>query len=148
MLWLFFFFKQKTAYEMRISDWSSDVCSPIYLRGGADEHTHGEHRAFLDDHALDHFRPRADEAAVLDDHRPRLQRLQHTADAGAAGEMHVLADLVAGADSGPGVDNGAAVDAGPEVPDGRNQDDTGPDRGGLANATVGKGATRHPATEV
>src|SRR3546814_7371897 len=24
---LFFFFKQKTAYEMRISDWSSDVCS-------------------------------------------------------------------------------------------------------------------------
>src|SRR3546814_2062206 len=27
MLCLFFFFKQKTAYEMRISDWSSDVCS-------------------------------------------------------------------------------------------------------------------------
>src|SRR3546814_17256946 len=27
-LWfVFFFFKQKTAYEMRISDWSSDVCS-------------------------------------------------------------------------------------------------------------------------
>src|SRR3546814_4104986 len=29
-----FFFKQKTAYEMRISDWSSDVCSsdlPLYL---------------------------------------------------------------------------------------------------------------------
>src|SRR3546814_4420040 len=26
-LCLFFFFKQKTAYEMRISDWSSDVCS-------------------------------------------------------------------------------------------------------------------------
>src|SRR3546814_7328329 len=25
--WFFFFFKQKTAYEMRISDWSSDVCS-------------------------------------------------------------------------------------------------------------------------
>src|SRR3546814_10843738 len=41
----FFFFKQKTAYEMRISDWSSDVCSsdlrcrhlhlaPPGLRGG------------------------------------------------------------------------------------------------------------------
>src|SRR3546814_20684481 len=27
MLCFFFFFKQKTAYEMRISDWSSDVCS-------------------------------------------------------------------------------------------------------------------------
>src|SRR3546814_1219347 len=33
---LFFFFKQKTAYEMRISDWSSDVCSSdlaILIRG-------------------------------------------------------------------------------------------------------------------
>src|SRR3546814_11905347 len=27
MFLVFFFFKQKTAYEMRISDWSSDVCS-------------------------------------------------------------------------------------------------------------------------
>src|SRR3546814_16092185 len=26
-VFMFFFFKQKTAYEMRISDWSSDVCS-------------------------------------------------------------------------------------------------------------------------
>src|SRR3546814_6509350 len=26
-IYVFFFFKQKTAYEMRISDWSSDVCS-------------------------------------------------------------------------------------------------------------------------
>src|SRR3546814_2415598 len=26
-MFMFFFFKQKTAYEMRISDWSSDVCS-------------------------------------------------------------------------------------------------------------------------
>src|SRR3546814_17411459 len=27
VFFVFFFFKQKTAYEMRISDWSSDVCS-------------------------------------------------------------------------------------------------------------------------
>src|SRR3546814_2368403 len=27
IFWSVFFFKQKTAYEMRISDWSSDVCS-------------------------------------------------------------------------------------------------------------------------
>src|SRR3546814_6060220 len=27
LLMLFYFFKQKTAYELRISDWSSDVCS-------------------------------------------------------------------------------------------------------------------------
>src|SRR3546814_4832308 len=37
----FFFFKQKTAYEMRISDWSSDVCSsdltPWLLRAGSFE---------------------------------------------------------------------------------------------------------------
>src|SRR3546814_4819678 len=30
---VFFFFKQKTAYEMRISDWSSDVCSSDLLAG-------------------------------------------------------------------------------------------------------------------
>src|SRR3546814_6134468 len=29
-----FFFKQKTAYEMRISDWSSDVCSSDLIRQG------------------------------------------------------------------------------------------------------------------
>src|SRR3546814_4778233 len=40
----FFFFKQKTAYEMRISDWSSDVCSSDLLEitpGGRDEAHHG-----------------------------------------------------------------------------------------------------------
>src|SRR3546814_6354925 len=31
LLFIFFFFKQKTAYEMRISDWSSDVCSSDLL---------------------------------------------------------------------------------------------------------------------
>src|SRR3546814_4969666 len=32
-MFFFFFFKQKTAYEMRISDWSSDVCSSdLFLR--------------------------------------------------------------------------------------------------------------------
>src|SRR3546814_8158348 len=31
---VFFFFKQKTAYERRISDWSSDVCSSDLLCGG------------------------------------------------------------------------------------------------------------------
>src|SRR3546814_8665065 len=37
----FFFFKQKTAYEMRISDWSSDVCSsdlPARVFLAADRH--------------------------------------------------------------------------------------------------------------
>src|SRR3546814_10531770 len=42
LLFLFFVFKQKTAYEMRISDWSSDVCSSdlvnrsaVQMMGGA-----------------------------------------------------------------------------------------------------------------
>src|SRR3546814_3920087 len=40
MCCFFFFFKQKTAYEMRISDWSSDVCSSDLMgivRLGADK---------------------------------------------------------------------------------------------------------------
>src|SRR3546814_5712449 len=44
---VFFCFKQKRAYEMRISDWSSDVCSSDLLlveRGAGDEHD-GEDRA-------------------------------------------------------------------------------------------------------
>src|SRR3546814_2520938 len=44
---VFFFFKQKTAYEMRISDWSSDVCSSDLLNSPA------EQIAALDSHAVD-----------------------------------------------------------------------------------------------
>src|SRR3546814_681747 len=41
----FFLFKQKTAYEMRISDWSSDVCSSDLraVAGGADQHPGQQH---------------------------------------------------------------------------------------------------------
>src|SRR3546814_2071406 len=37
VLYVFFFFKQKTAYEMRISDWSSDVCSSDLARANRGE---------------------------------------------------------------------------------------------------------------
>src|SRR3546814_3872668 len=37
---LIFFFKQKTAYEMRISDWSSDVCSSDLPREQTVKHVH------------------------------------------------------------------------------------------------------------
>src|SRR3546814_2012903 len=38
MVWFFFFFfKQKTAYEMRISDWSSDVCSSDLMTRAIDQ---------------------------------------------------------------------------------------------------------------
>src|SRR3546814_465154 len=38
LVFVFFFFKQKTAYELRISDWSSDVCSSDLRR--ALDHVH------------------------------------------------------------------------------------------------------------
>src|SRR3546814_16323712 len=40
ILVLFFFFKQKTAYEMRISDWSSDVCSSDLAEQPVDDQSH------------------------------------------------------------------------------------------------------------
>src|SRR3546814_846272 len=49
VLFLFFFFKQKTAYEMRISDWSSDVCSSdLNCRSGVLAHT-GQEQCLHDD---------------------------------------------------------------------------------------------------
>src|SRR3546814_8516681 len=41
---MFFFFKQKTAYEVRISDWSSDVCSSDLSAGAADRPRRPAHR--------------------------------------------------------------------------------------------------------
>src|SRR3546814_8248006 len=46
-MWVFLF-KQKTAYGMRISDWSSDVCSSDLLDAGALQHG-AQDLAFLDD---------------------------------------------------------------------------------------------------
>src|SRR3546814_8039392 len=40
LVYVFFFFKQKTAYEMRISDWSSDVCSSDLVAPHASEDQH------------------------------------------------------------------------------------------------------------
>src|SRR3546814_15296200 len=53
MLWcgIFFFFKQKTAYDMRISDWSSDVCSSDLSDGY--RRRHRLHRAGLPRRARD-----------------------------------------------------------------------------------------------
>src|SRR3546814_1119073 len=60
-----FFFKQKTAYEMRISDWSSDVCSSD-LRSDHDARRAGSKR--LGDVA------RGAEASVGDDRHAELRR--------------------------------------------------------------------------
>src|SRR3546814_10592504 len=69
---LFFFFKQKTAYEMRISDWSSDVCSSDLLgivegRAIVGRHAHAARRLGDRDAAVR-------EVAVLEQRAQRLPR--------------------------------------------------------------------------
>src|SRR3546814_7241989 len=58
-MFIFFFFKQKTAYEMRISDWSSDVCSSDLPAEGrqvlAFRHGRGLHGGAREDHGLAHL---------------------------------------------------------------------------------------------
>src|SRR3546814_9440490 len=50
----FFFFKQKTAYEMRISDWSSDVCSSDLAPATAERPAPGSGRHAEGDPAANH----------------------------------------------------------------------------------------------
>src|SRR3546814_16145566 len=45
-VYYFFFFKQKTAYEMRISDWSSDVCSSDLVYVGTQSTGQGHETAY------------------------------------------------------------------------------------------------------
>src|SRR3546814_14478524 len=66
-LWFcFFFFKQKTAYEVRISDWSSDVCSSDLVDAVQDERPKFKrHLARRDIFALEHIRRRLVELAAM-----------------------------------------------------------------------------------
>src|SRR3546814_7563318 len=81
-----FFFKQKTAYEMRISDWSSDVCSSD-LMGELGEILHveagGEVRL---QHERRDQRHQVGIAAALAE---PVQRALHLAHAGADGRQRV-----------------------------------------------------------
>src|SRR3546814_11952763 len=66
---MFFFFKPKTAYEMRISDWSSDVCSSdLYL---------GRIRGQQEARILDVCSHRLRRTVVhrLDDHAPKTMSI-------------------------------------------------------------------------
>src|SRR3546814_5229898 len=56
----FIFFKQKTAYEMRISDWSSDVCSSDLRKDISREHQHRCDR--IDEEVEELRRPPDDDA--------------------------------------------------------------------------------------
>src|SRR3546814_1434114 len=65
---LVFFFKQKTAYEMRISDWSSDVCSSDLRAKIAVEIEQFKKNAAVATAAASHITDRA---------RPKSQRAVH-----------------------------------------------------------------------
>src|SRR3546814_5876510 len=69
-LLFFFFFKQKTAYEMRISDWSSDVCSSDLLVVDRHFRQFGARQQAGDDHDRDRAQPQAKPQAAAS------QRLQ------------------------------------------------------------------------
>src|SRR3546814_13042456 len=67
-VFFFFFFKQKTAYEMRISDWSSDVCSSDLLALGDYRRGVGEDAQHVQRAVGNHELERAAEQEVADQH--------------------------------------------------------------------------------
>src|SRR3546814_623617 len=91
-----FFFKQKTAYEMRISDWSSDVCSSD-LVSGACFSDFGHEVVCVDKDAEKVHRLRALEMPIYE---PGLEALvADNAEAGRLAFTTDLAEAVAGADA-------------------------------------------------
>src|SRR3546814_1026319 len=78
---IFFFFKQKTAYEMRISDWSSDVCSSDLPRLRAVEQHRGDDHQPLDHHLPERADPHHHHAvAEHADHRRADRSEEHTSE--------------------------------------------------------------------
>src|SRR3546814_7390254 len=74
-LGVFFFFKQKTAYEMRISDWSSDVCSSDLklARGFLPVRTHSRHHLANPDFRAAVANSLASEAKAVDAYAARSE---------------------------------------------------------------------------
>src|SRR3546814_8880632 len=88
-----FFFKQKTAYEMRISDWSSDVCSSdLQLQESAGRHQAAGARALQE----------VDVEAGGDRQRHLAEGAQQRRIHGEVGQRHLrrAAEGAAGADMG------------------------------------------------
>src|SRR3546814_4346130 len=82
-----FFFKQKTAYEMRISDWSSDVCSSD-LGGPWVDSSHGSTEQGGRLTLFERFTDRARRVVVLAQEEARL--LNHN----YIGTEHILLGLI------------------------------------------------------
>src|SRR3546814_15332126 len=79
MLWCFMFFcKQKTAYEMRISDGSSDVCSSDRTRGANSSQSPAKQLAHWPNHAVLLDRDNMPKSAIR---RPLATSLQASATA-------------------------------------------------------------------
>src|SRR3546814_17548237 len=69
MISLFFCFKQKTAYEMRMSDWSSDVCSSDLREHPLRPSSTGRHRPSQQGVVLDQSRGRPDRGGARSEER-------------------------------------------------------------------------------
>src|SRR3546814_14380869 len=96
-MYLLFFFKQKTAYEVRISDWSSDVCSSDLgrapARAGTNARFHGVERHLHLARGLarrpdDPVRHAGGDLRGAGDRRPRRAGRDRARIPGAAGLLH------------------------------------------------------------
>src|SRR3546814_16602560 len=92
-----FFFKQKTAYEMRISDWSSDVCSSD-LSGKLGDGKEKVDRltnliAIFESPSLDFKRNRADGDDILGDAYEYLMRHFATESGKSKGQFYTPAEV-------------------------------------------------------
>src|SRR3546814_1264739 len=111
---VFFFFKQKTAYEMRISDWSSDVCSSdlcLAVKAGTIHGIVGENGAGKSTlMSILYGFYEADSGEILIDGRPVKIRASRDAIAAGIGMVHqhfmlvdtmsVVENIMLGAESG------------------------------------------------
>src|SRR3546814_5223814 len=86
---LFFFFKQKTAYEMRISDWSSDVCSSDLVTLGI-----GGTLSQLDDPARNHEIPEIFMIVADPVGASIVESLEHTGRPNLTGTYHRVPEAV------------------------------------------------------
>src|SRR3546814_4056509 len=91
VVYVVFFFKQKTAYEMRISDWSSDVCSSDLVDCQHRRNRHGHRVADPAetggeaDAVVVHFQPGHSAVGDVEHHPAVLDRVRRHAHAGLGG---------------------------------------------------------------
>src|SRR3546814_3577372 len=87
----FFFFKQKTAYEMRISDWSSDVCSSDLAVDDQQDSTFG---GFIHDVRVNIFNISKINSEVRGGKEPRIKRMREVLGDSYFNHLANLPDLV------------------------------------------------------